>query len=92
MVYEVLILYLHSTLARTRGKTKHLIIRLAAVASPRSAVGLQAPSKEDPNAKEVRRDVYLLTGGRESYLVLVGIGVCAVALRVLVMRSTGVEM
>ena len=79
MVYEVLILYLHSTLARTRGKTKHLIIKLPAVASPRTAVGLQAPSsKEDPNAKEVRRDVYLSTVGRGSYVVLAGIGVCAV--------------
>ena len=74
-----------------RGR-KHLIIGLTAVASPRTAVGLQAPSKEDPNAKEVRRDLYLSIGGRGSYLVLVGIGVCAVVLRVLVMRSTGVGM
>ena len=69
-----------------------MIIKLPAVASPRTAVGLQAPFKENSNVKEVRRDVYLSTGGRGSYLVLVGIGVCAVVFKVLVRRLTWVGM
>ena len=68
-----------------------MIIKLPAVASPRTAVGLQAPFKENSNVKEVRRDVYLSTVGRGNYIALVDIGVCAVALKVLV-RFTGVGM
>ena len=44
---------------------KHLIIGLAVVASPRTAVGLQTPSKEDHNVKEVRCDLYLSTGNQQ---------------------------
>ena len=51
------------------------------------------PPKRRPRRDwEARRDLYLSTGGRGSYLVLVGIGVCAVVLKVLVRRLTGVGM
>ena len=54
-----------------------------------------SPSSSPPQRRprrdwEARRDLYLSTGGRGSYLVLVGIGVCAVVLKVLVRRLTGV--
>ena len=52
-----------------------------------------APPQRRPRRDwEARRDLYLSTGGRGSYLVLVGIGVCAVVLKVLVRRLTGVGM
>ena len=52
-----------------------------------------APPQRRPRRDwEARRDLYLSTSGRGSYLVLVGIGVCAVVLKVLVRRLTGVGM
>ena len=56
-----------------------------------------APSSISPQRRprrdwEARRDLYLSTGGRGGYLVLVGIGVCAVVLKVLVRRLSGVGM
>jgi len=52
-----------------------------------------APPQRRPRRDwEAQRDLYLSTGGRGSYLVLVGIGVCAVVLKVLVRRLTGVGM
>ena len=50
------------------------------------------PQRRPRRDWEARRDLYLSTGGRGSYLVLVGIGVCAVVLKVLVRRLTGVRM
>ena len=50
------------------------------------------PQRRPRRDWEARRDLYLSTGGRGSYLVLVGIGVCAVVLKVLVRRLTGVGM
>ena len=50
------------------------------------------PQRRPRRDWEAQRDLYLSTGGRGSYLVLVGIGVCAVALKVLVRRLTGVGM
>ena len=54
-----------------------------------SSIPLQRKPRRD---WEARRDLYLSTGGRGSYLVLVGIGVCAVVLKVLVRRLSGVGM
>ncbi|EDQ98062.1 uncharacterized protein LACBIDRAFT_296079 [Laccaria bicolor S238N-H82] len=70
-----------------------------------SSIPSSSPSSSNPNSSsstttttpqrrprrdwEARRDLYLSTGGRASYLVLVGIGVCAVVLKVLVRRLTG---
>jgi len=62
-----------------------------------SSTSTPSPSSIPPQRRprrdwEARRDLYLSTGGRGSYLVLVGIGVCAVVLKVLVRRLTGVGM
>ena len=57
--------------------------------TPTSSIPPQRRPRRD---WEARRDLYLSTGGRGSYLVLVGIGVCAVVLKVLVRRLTGVGM
>ena len=50
------------------------------------------PQRSPRRDWEARRDLYLSTGGWGSYLVLVGIGVCAVVLKVPVRRLTGVGM
>ena len=57
--------------------------------TPTSSIHPQRRPRRD---WEAQRDLYLSTGGRGSYLVLVGIGVCAVVLKVLVRRLTGVGM
>ncbi|EDR07290.1 uncharacterized protein LACBIDRAFT_388494 [Laccaria bicolor S238N-H82] len=65
--------------------------------SSSSSFNSNAPTTTTPQRRprrdwEARRDLYLSTGGHGSYLVLVGIGVCAVVLKVLVRRLTGVGM
>jgi len=65
--------------------------------NPDPSTTTPSPSSAPPQRRprrdwEARRDLYLSTGGRGSYLVLVGIGVCAVVLKVLVRRLTGVGM
>ena len=50
------------------------------------------PQRRPQRDWEARRNLCLSTGGRGSYLALVGINVCAVVLKVLVRRLTGVGM
>ena len=50
------------------------------------------PQRRPRRDWEARRDLYFSTGGRGSYLVLVGTGVCAVVLKVLVSRLTVVGL
>jgi len=60
--------------------------------NPNSSTIAPLSSSSIPLQRRPRRDPYLSTGGQGSYLVLVGIGVCAVMLKVLVRRLTGVGM
>ena len=66
--------------------------QILAPPSPPSSSSSIHPQRRPRRDWEAQHDLYLSTGGRGCYIVLVGIGACAVMLKMPVRRLTGLGM